>query len=134
MRAVLDANVLLSALLWRGSPHRCLLAAEAGLYELALAEGILLEVKEKLIAKFDNTPEEAEESLAGIRRKAVLVQLGGRTGWVPADPDDDKIVETALISASDVIVSGDHHLLDVGTIEGIPIISPREFLDRLAAQ
>ena len=31
MRAVLDTNVLISGLLWRGAPHECLLSAEAGL-------------------------------------------------------------------------------------------------------
>jgi predicted nucleic acid-binding protein len=33
MRAVLDTNVLISRLLWRGARHECLLSAEAGLYE-----------------------------------------------------------------------------------------------------
>lgn len=41
MRVVLDTNVLISALLWRGIPHHCILAAEAGLYELILADLIL---------------------------------------------------------------------------------------------
>jgi putative PIN family toxin of toxin-antitoxin system len=133
MRAVLDANALISGLLWRGNPHRCLLAAEAGLYELVLAKAILQEVKEKLVEKFGNTLEEAEESLAGLRRRAVLVPLTGRTGWVLADPDD-KVVEAALAGAAEVIVSGDHHLRDLGTIEGIPVLSPRQFLDRFASQ
>lgn len=132
MRAVLDTNVLISGLLWRGAPHECLLSAEANLYELVLAESILEELRDKLIAKFGNTAEEAEEILAGLRRCAVLVTLTGRTGWISADPDDDKFIESALIGHADIIVSGDHHLLDLGSVEGISILSPRQFLQRLA--
>ena len=88
MRAVLDTNVLISGLLWRGAPYSCLLGAEAGLYELVLAEPILDELREKLIGKFKNSEQEADEVLAGLRRCSTLVPLSGRSGWVQADPDD----------------------------------------------
>jgi len=132
MRAVLDTNVLISGLLWKGAPHHCLLAAEGGLYTLLSAEPILLELRKKLIEKFANAPEEADEILAGLRTVTVLVTLTGRSGWIAADADDDKFVDAALVGNADVIVSGDHHLLDRGAIEGVPVLSPRQFLDRLA--
>ncbi|NUN98783.1 MAG: PIN domain-containing protein [Candidatus Omnitrophica bacterium] len=50
---------------------------------------------------------------------------------VLADPDDDMILATALAAKADVIVSGDRHLLDLHSFEGIPILSPRTFLDRI---
>lgn len=131
MRAVLDTNVLISGLLWRGNPHRCILAAEGGLYELVLAEPILQELKDKLIVKFDNTPREAEDSVAGLQRVATLASIAGKTGWVLADPDDDKFVEAAIQGNANFIVSGDHHLLSLGTVEGIPVLTPRQFMERL---
>ena len=134
MRAVLDTNVLISGLLWRGAPHECLLLAEGGLYELVLAESILEELQNKLIHKFRNSSEEADKIMTGLRRCAMLVTLTGRTGWVLADPDDDKFVETALIGNADVIVSGDHHLLELGAVESVPILTPRQFLQRLAKE
>jgi putative PIN family toxin of toxin-antitoxin system len=132
MRAVLDTNVLISGLLWRGARHECLLSAEAGLYELVLAESIFEELRAKLIHKFGNSSEEADEILIGLRRCSTLVTPTGRSGWVPADPDDDKFIESALIGHADVIVSGDHHLMDLSTVEGVPILTPRQFLQRLA--
>lgn len=132
MRAVLDTNVLISGLLWRGAPHECLLSAEAELYELVLAESILEELRDKLIAKFENTTEEAEEILSGLRRCATIVTLTGQSGWVAADPDDDQFIDCAMVGHAHFIVSGDHHLLDMGTIEGISILSPRQFLQLLA--
>jgi predicted nucleic acid-binding protein len=50
---------------------------------------------------------------------------------VPRDPDDDKFVDAALVSSADTIVSGDRDLLDLGTVSGIAIVTPREFLVQL---
>ncbi len=80
MRAVLDTNVLISGLLWRGAPHECLLSAEAGLYELILADGILDELREKLIHKFGNSTEEpAVQSRRGDPMPAQAIGLGGHS-------------------------------------------------------
>lgn len=134
MRVVLDTNVLISGLLWRGAPYECLLAAEAGLYELILAQEILEELRGKLLTKFQNTPEEVVEAVNGIRRTAVLVTLIQGSRCVPADPDDDKFIDAAILGNARILVSGDHHLLDLGSVQGIEILSPRAFLQRLAAE
>lgn len=131
MRAVLDSNVLISAALWRGAPNHCLLAAEAGLYELVSSEPIFDELRAKLIEKFQSTPGEADQIVAGLRRLAHTVPLTGRAGWIPSDPTDDKFVETALVGNAEVIVSGDHHLRDAREIDGVRVLSPREFLEEL---
>lgn len=52
MRAVLDTNILVSALLWRGAPYRCLLAVQAGLAVLVLSRPILDELCIVLVTKF----------------------------------------------------------------------------------
>ena len=131
MEAVLDTNVLISALLFRGAPYQCLVAAEAGLYTLVSAEPILEELEEKLVSKFKNTRDQAAATIEQIRRVSRLVTITSKTGWILADPDDDKFVEAAIVSHSDFIVSGDHHLIDLGVIEGIPVIKPRQLLDKL---
>ena len=132
MRAVLDTNVLISGLIWRGNAYQCVQAAEAGLYEFVAAEEIFVELYEKLIGKFGNTSEEARASIEGLRKLAMLVSLVGQSGWVRDDPDDDKFVEAAIVGNADVIVSGDHHLLQLRSLQGIDVLSPRQFLDRLA--
>ena len=134
MLAVLDTNVLISGLLWRGAPHECLLAAEAELYTLVSAEPILDKLRNKLIEKFLNTADEAAEAITGLRRVSTLVAIVGKGGWVSADPDDDKFVEAALVGGADAIVSGDRHLCDLVTIENIPILRPRQFLEGLSGR
>lgn len=47
------------------------------------------------------------------------------------DADDDKFIDAALASGAAIIVSGDKHLLTLGSVEGIEIVTARGFLDRL---
>lgn len=69
---------------------------------------------------------------AVLDTNVLISGLTGQSGWVPADPDDDKFVDAAVVGNADVIVSGDHHLLQLDTLQGIAVLSPRQFLDRLA--
>lgn len=41
-----------------------------------------------------------------------------------ADPDDDRILECALSAGADAVISGDRHLLELGSCQGIPILNP----------
>lgn len=134
MRAVLDTNVLISALLWRGAPYECLVAAQANWYELVSAEDIFAELGEKLIHKFQHSEEEAQDVIQHVRRTAIVVKLQGASGWVSRDPDDDKFIEAALVSGAEWIVSGDRHRLDLGTVETVRIAAPRQFLEFLRRQ
>jgi predicted nucleic acid-binding protein len=56
----------------------------------------------------------------------------GWSGWVLQDPDDDKFIDAAVSSGVGIIVSGDRHLLALGTVEKIGSSTARQFLDRLA--
>jgi len=130
MRVVLDTNILVSALLWRGAPHRCLLMLQAGLADLVLSPPILQELRTVLVTKFRHTPAEADEAVSVIRAAAEIVEISGNLRLVLHDPDDDKFVETAQVARADLIVSGDRHLLDLGSAGGVPIRTARGFLDR----
>jgi predicted nucleic acid-binding protein len=123
--------VLISGLLWRGAPYECLLSAEARLYELILADEILEELRDKIVNKFNVPVDEADEILEGLRGCSECAQLRGESGWVPDDPTDDKFVEAAIVAGADVIVSGDRHLLALGSVDRIAILAPRDFLQRL---
>ena len=132
MKVVLDTNVFVSGLLWRGAPYRCLLAIRAGLADLVVSPPILEELRRVLMTKFHHTAAETEEVLAFVRESATLVEIPGTLQVVHDDPDDDKFVETAELAGAAYIVSGDRHLLALGTYKGISIIGARAFLDRLS--
>lgn len=67
-------------------------------------------------------------TLYDLRRVSEKVDITGDLHVVAQDPDDDKFIECALIAGAAAIVSGDHHLLDLGKYEGIPILSAAEFI------
>lgn len=45
-----------------------------------------------------------------------------------------RIVEAVVAGKAAAIVSGDHHLLELGSYAGIPILTAQEFLDWLKAE
>jgi predicted nucleic acid-binding protein len=45
------------------------------------------------------------------------------------DPDDDKFLSCAIAGKSNIIISGDKHLLRVSGYKGIKVLRPRESVD-----
>lgn len=130
-KVVFDTNILVSGHFWKGPPYRCLLAADAGLVLLVLTEPIISEFKEKLARKFGVPDIEVGTIIERLATRAEIVPVQGRSGWVTQDADDDKFIDAALASGAAIIVSGDKHLLTLGSVDGIEIVTAREFLDRL---
>jgi predicted nucleic acid-binding protein len=50
---------------------------------------------------------------------------------VPGDPDDDAVVQTAISSKSDFLVTADTVLLELGQVQDVEIITVRKFAERL---
>ena len=132
MKAVFDTNILISAIFWRGSPYRCLLAAQAGLVDLYLSPPILAEFERVLHAKFHLPTEQIDEARAIVRGAARVVEIAGTVHVVSDDPSDDKFVETAQIAGADYLVSGDHHLLTCSSTGDVRVVTARVFLDILS--
>lgn len=132
-RLVLDTNVLISAALRRESPPRAVvdaLRAQNGV--LLFSEETSEELQPRLLRpKFDRYA--AQELrlvyLAQLRAVSESVSIAGaKLGC--RDPDDDKMLETALMGSADCLVTGDRDLLAMSRFRGIPILSPAAFLDR----
>jgi predicted nucleic acid-binding protein len=67
-----------------------------------------------------------------LTESAELVFPVERASGATADPDDEMILECALAAEADFIVSGDKkHLLMLREFQGIPIVSPAEFLRKI---
>lgn len=131
IRAVFDTNILISGHFWRGAPHQCVLAAEAGVVVLVFTEPTVSEFRDKLTHKFKRSATEVSTVIGRLNAYAEHIPARGGSGWIPADPDDDKFIDAALTGRASIIVSGDRHLLDLNTVEGIAILTARQFLDRL---
>jgi len=137
VRLVLDTNTIVSGLLWKGPPHAVLMAArERNDISLYSSPRLLAELANVLARKKLSTA-----VVASTRSPEVLLQryLQVARVVVPAviapvirtDPDDDHVLACALAAKADLIVSGDSHLLNLKTYQGIPVVNAAEALTRL---
>ena len=134
MKAVFDTNVLVSALFWRGTPHHCFLAAQAGLFELIISDEILNELRRVLSLKLRLPPPEVEEAIKSISAVAQRADVTETVIRVREDPADDKFLSVAVSAKADFVVSGDKHLLRIGEFREIRIISTSHFFIRVQGE
>jgi uncharacterized protein len=127
-RVVADTNVLVSALQFGGKPKELLGLAVDGHVDLAISEPILEETLRVLRDKFHRTSDELGETDKQLRVIARIVTPTENIKAVDADPSDDRILECAVEADAEIIVSGDQHLLALGSFRGIPIQRVGEFL------
>jgi uncharacterized protein len=130
-RVVLDTNILVSALGWRGAPHAIVSSCLDHRHQLLLSPAILQEAQRVLsYPKFQFSIPEILSYLATLTEAAELVQPDVQITVIEDDPSDNRILECALAGNAEVIVSGDSHLLSLASFKDIPILRAQTFLDR----
>jgi len=137
MNIVLDTNVLISAVLWRGQPYdamKAVLCSHALVQsQETLAEFATVIARPKfnsILAKRGLSSQDAVEALFSqceffsISKRSIRI-----AGSVKIDdPDDRMFIALALEAKAKLIVSGDDHLLKLGNVLGIEILSISEFM------
>ena len=136
-RAVLDANVFVSGIISaQGVPGRILDAWRADQFHLVISYAILQEIERvlqypKIARRHQWSNDERRNFLAELTLFASLTPGDIRVQVIAECPADDRYLECALEGRADYVVSGDRHLLQLKTYQGISIISPRLFLNIL---
>ncbi|MBC8116234.1 MAG: putative toxin-antitoxin system toxin component, PIN family [Candidatus Saccharimonas sp.] len=105
--AVLDTNVLLSAVGWKGKPYQCLELARAGSIDAVVCPEILAELTEKLHHRLHFTPDAINATLTDLLSVLTVVRIANQLHGISADPDDDKVLECAVAANATHIVTGD---------------------------
>ena len=131
-RVVLDANVVISAALRPQGPPRAVVDAMRATGAILLfSDETFDELRTRLLrSKFDSYISRAD-------RLVLLAQLEAVAEWVSIvgarmgcrDQSDDKLLETALMGQAGCLVTGDRDLLVMSPFQGIPIVSPAEYLE-----
>ena len=138
LRAVFDTNVLVSSVLLNESkPAQAIRAWREQRYLLVTSPALIRELRstlgyEHIRRKYNLTERDVDEVIALLENDAIIVPgVADVWGAVPNDPDDAHVLACAVDGQVDVIVSGDHDLLDLGVFKNIPIVTVRDFLDLL---
>jgi putative PIN family toxin of toxin-antitoxin system len=138
VRAVLDANIFASALMRpQGPPGQVMgLLLRQRAFELVMSPTILEEVGRvlrypRLRKRIAATYEELDLWLSALDIIAVPVEGSLDVQAVAADPEDNKYLAAALEGMAEFVVSGDGHLLSLGTYQGVRVVTARRFLETL---
>jgi len=134
IKAVIDANVFVSAALSSGSnPDKIIDLARQGKICLLISQDILQEIRivflyPKIKRRLKLTAREIDEFLSDIAKPALITPGALNLKAVKDDPKDDKYLICAMEGKADYIVSGDKHLLSLNNYHGISIVTPTVFL------
>ena len=135
MKIVCDTNVLVSGILFRGHPRRILLLVAQGRLTNFTSPALLRKAEDVLSRpKFGLQPSQVARILALFRDTFELAHPSGPVTVIADDPADNRALETAHATAADVIVSGDHHLLELKEWQGIRVMSPADFAAELGSE
>jgi len=131
VRIFLDTNVLASGLGTRGLCAE-LLESVLGNHALLTSESVLRELERVLAEKFRLPQTLIRQYLRLLRAEGELVAPGSLPNFSIEDAADAEILACAIAGKADVFVTGDKALLDLGSLERIPICSPRQLWQQLA--
>jgi len=130
VRIALDSSVLIAAHISRAGVCAELLEDLLLHHELVTSEYILEELGRKLVQKFNFPRREAEQVAAFLRRVTIVVVPADLPLDVCRDPTDIPVLGTAVGGKCTMLISVDRDLLDMGSIDQIPIIRPGEYWRR----
>ena len=133
MRVFLDTNVLASAAATRGLCADVLREVLAS-HEFLTSAQVLGDFRRVLRTKFDLDQDLIDDFIWLMRQDTVLARPGPLPSGEIQDQDDLPILSAAISAGSDVFVTGDKEILDLGRIEQLAILSPRQFWEKLKAQ
>ena len=140
VKVVLDTNVVISSLLWRGIPHDILSMIEEGRIEYYATIEMLNEleevlVREKFSTRIAKLQTSVEEIMLGLINLVNIVKLKKKINLksreLPTDEDDIIFIQCAINAEVHYIISGDKHLLNLVKVRGIPILEPEEFVQKI---
>jgi putative PIN family toxin of toxin-antitoxin system len=131
VKVVLDTNVFVSGVFFSGPPFKILQNWRDGKIQLVISSEILDEYRRVGEILVEEHPAiDLEPMLEYVIHKAVVFSAPPLPERVCDDPDDDKFLACALASGSNLVVSGDKHLLKVSGYQNIEVLKPRDFLDK----
>lgn len=129
MKVILDTNVLVSGIFFKGPPFEILSAWRQKSFQLVVTHEILQEyrqVVDELAYQFPHF--DITEIMEYITLNSHLSFSHTLPDKICTDPDDDKFFASAIASKTKLIVSGDKHLLRESGYSSIEVVKPSDFL------
>jgi putative PIN family toxin of toxin-antitoxin system len=130
VRVFVDTNVLVSAVATRGLCADVLREVLAS-HDLVVSQQVLGEVRRVLRLKLGAGPDLVADFIRLLQQNAVIAQPARSPDVELRDRDDLPILGAAIAAQVQVLVTGDHELVELGSVEGVQVVSPRQFWEGL---
>jgi putative PIN family toxin of toxin-antitoxin system len=137
VRVVFDTTILASLSIATQDPLAFLRdATEQQLFELCVSDFILDELGRTLKKAYfvSRLPDQGAAFLEMLGQVVTVIPMSLMVVGLVSDPNDDPIISTAVSAQAHYLVSGDKAVLAVGHVQGIPILTARQFYDLLRQQ
>ena len=125
LKIVFDTNIYISAFLKSGFSRELLNLAFEDKIELFCSQAILLELKQKLKGKFQVEAKEIKLFITLISQIAKIIPPAQKLKIIKIDPQDNIILEAALVAGANLIVSLDKHLIKIKKFHQIGLVNPK---------
>lgn len=133
LKAVFDTNTLISAWFWEGNESKLIESVEEGLIHGYSSKQLIEELYRTLrYPKFNLSQDEIESIRSYYLLLLKIVTPKQAIDIILEDPSDNMVLECALEAEADYIVSGDHHLLNLGEFGEVKIVTAAELLKILS--
>ncbi len=131
VRAVIDTNVLVSALTSDGKPRRLVLRLLEA-HVVIVSPRMLAELGDVLARdKFSVKDSQINRFVSSLVRTCRIVSDNLRFKVVSEDPDDDVVLNVAYTGKADYLVTGDNHLLALKQFKKTRIVTVSQMLEFL---
>jgi len=134
LKVVIDTNQFVSALISKqGLPAQLLDSWKQQRFVLVTSPEIIAEIQRvleypQISKKYKLSKSDVQSLLNLIEHEAVVIPKPPAVHIIKDDPDDDKFLACALAAQAEYIVSGDQHLLSLGSYKSISIVTVKQFL------
>ena len=136
LRIVLDTNIVISGLIWRGAPHQVMLALADDKLAAYTSYAMVSELTRQLLGtklgrELIKRDISAQQLVMSYTALCEVVSPAPLAQPICRDPDDDAVLACAKAANADLIVSGDQDLLVLQAFDGIQIVTAAQALEGL---
>ncbi len=134
-KVVIDTNVLISGIIQRsGFPFKVVKMWEDETLVLVTSSSTIEEAGRvlnypKIRERYKLTDEDINRTITNLLRYSIIVDDPPEINVIKEDPEDNKILATALAGKADYIISGDAHLLNLRSFRGVEMVTPKRFCE-----
>jgi len=128
MNVVLDTNIFVSGIFWKGDSYKILQEWKEGKIQLIMSIEIISEIS-RILSDFKiQLPIELQkEWIHMITTNSMIVEPMQKFNIV-ADTTDNKFIDAAVAGKAEYIITNDKHLLKINQFKNIKIITPKEYI------